>query len=124
MNMGRDMNEHPLPPELADLENRLLARRGDSAASQSAATEVRAHVLSAVHAELAMEAKAQAHSSASVSCNGWCWAAVAAAVLVALNLALVDGSATEFTGGIAPVVRGDPSREMQQIDKLEKGILQ
>ena len=122
--MGRDMDEYSLPPELVELENRLRDRPGENHVRENMAGGMRDRVMSAVRAELAMSARVPLHSPASNSCGGWCWAAVAAAVLIALNLVVVDGSATEFTGGLRPAHAMNPVQEMQLIDKLQKGILQ
>lgn len=112
MDPASDAND--LPPELAALEARLGARPRDESAQAVAA--LRHRVMRAVHTELTNAPRVASFSL-------WPWAAIAAAALIALNLSLVSGSATEFTGGLVHNHPINPLQEIQQIDKLEQGIL-
>jgi hypothetical protein len=81
------MNLDSMPSELVELENRLLARRGVEPPAG-----LRDRVLRAV-AESALPKRG----------DGWYRAALAAAVLVAINLSMIWASQTEY------LVRPSPS---------------
>jgi hypothetical protein len=81
------MNPHSMPAELVELEDRLRGRAGEEPGAG-----LRDRVLRAV-----AEAAAPAQSSVA----GWHWAAIAAGVLVVMNLSMISASQTEFSLGPA-----------------------
>jgi hypothetical protein len=87
------MERESMPPELLELENRLRARAGDEPGAG-----LRGRVMQTVAAELATRAR----PSAAETWNGWWWAAIAAGVLIAMNLSMVVASQNEFTLRPAP----------------------
>jgi hypothetical protein len=73
--------------------------------------QLRARIVEAVADELAKP----------VGGNFWPCAAIAAAAIIAMNLAVIDGSLTEFTGSLHPSQTVQNLHHAQQIDALEKG---
>src|SRR5262245_41377859 len=99
------MSDGSLPPELAEVEVRLVAR-----ASVEPSADFAARVLGSVHVALR-----QRPADAPTSAGGWrSWAAVAAAVLVGINLSMSAAADTDWHLG--PEV--EPGRAAALADEL------
>jgi len=103
------MNPHSLPRELVELENRLRHRACDEPTAA-----LRDRVLRAAGAEAALSER----SPGTGRSNAWTWAAVAAAVVVVMNLSMISASLTEFS--IQPLTSPNQmAAEIQAIRLLE-----
>jgi hypothetical protein len=104
------MDPFPISRELAELENRLRGRAG---AEPSA--DLRDRVLRAVASELAVPRRSP---KAGQWDSGW-WAAVAAGVLIVINLSMVCASENEFS--VRPACGNQQQRttEIQAVRQLE-----
>jgi hypothetical protein len=105
------MNIDELPKELRQLENRL---RGRTCAQLPGG--MRDRVLASV-----AEANSQRRSPARDQWDAWSWAAVAAAVLVAMNISLVSASQNEYSVRPvpAPIQVGAELQILQQFEFQE-----
>ena len=104
------MNPHSMSPELTELENRLKNRAGPEPTADS-----RDRVLGAVAVELARPAQAP---SVPQWDSGW-WAAVAAGVLIVLNLSMASASENEFSLRPASNAGQQITVEFQALRQLE-----
>ncbi len=86
------MNRQSMPPELVELENRLRARQGEDPTAG-----LRDRVLQAV-----AESLVPGQPLPDGAWDGWYWAAIAAGILIVLNLSMISASQDEFSVGPAP----------------------
>lgn len=103
------MKPDSMPAELVELENRLA----DRAAGEPGAG-MRERVMRAV-----AEAAAPARSS-----GGWHWAAVAAGVMVVMNLSMICASQTEFSIDPGPGLNqmGAELAALRQAEARQEGM--
>ncbi|MGD0770495.1 MAG: hypothetical protein ABSB42_20105 [Tepidisphaeraceae bacterium] len=102
------MNPYSMPMELVELENRLRARPGDEPTAG-----LRDRVLQAVAESVLPE-----QPSSAGPWDGWYWAAVAAGILIVLNLSMISASQDEFSARPA-LSPNQTSAELQTLRMLE-----
>ena len=106
------MDNHLISTDLTDLENRLRKRH-----DPRPAVDLRDRVLRAVAAELA-----QPRQSSSVPHwqSGW-WAAVAAGILIIMNLSMICASDSAFSAR-APTAPRQLATDLQDVRLLESQL--
>jgi hypothetical protein len=104
------MKSSPLPPELLELEERLRARFN---AEPSA--DLRFGIIQSVDRNVSVQTPSSRQNG-----DGWYWAAIAAAGIIALNLSVIDSTRTEFSrgAGISQMVNVEP---LQEVPSLKPG---
>jgi hypothetical protein len=108
------MNIDPLPTELIALENRL---RGRTRARLPGG--MRDRVLASV-----AEANSQRRAPARDQWDVWSWAAIAAAVLIAMNLSMICASQAEYSMRAVPNANqvNAELHALQLIESQQEGI--
>jgi len=104
------MRPESISKELLELENRLRNRSADEPL-----THLRNRVLGAVATELAVPRQ----SALSPQWDGGWWAAVAAGVLIVLNLSMVCASQNEFSVRPSRGAQQQITTELQAVRQLE-----
>jgi hypothetical protein len=110
------MNFDSMPPELVELENRLLRREGGDAG----AAELRDRVLRAIS-----EPPLSSQPPSTGRWAGWYWAALAATVLLVLNLSQITASESEFS--LLPQPNPNQTaaeyQALRQLESQQEGML-